>query len=127
MTPAPLLRQRLRLPLLATFEDALEDLVLTTVVDGERDRELLTCAAAAAERFGRLLSVLPPERLAAPENGPLLTLALNASSAGGNLLADLLAGPEDALAAPLDVADRDEAQAALQTFSPTPRKLEKLI
>ena len=101
-------------PLLATFEDALEELVLSTVVDGERDRELLTRAAAAAERFGRLLSVLPPERLAAPENGPLLTLALNASSAGGNLLADLLAGPEDALAAPLDVADRDEAQAALQ-------------
>lgn len=75
-------------PLLATFEDALEDLVLTTVVDGEQDRALLTRAAAAAERFGRLLSVLPPERLAAPENGPLLTLALNASSAGGNLLAD---------------------------------------
>ncbi|MEL0211276.1 MAG: hypothetical protein VW891_11980, partial [Novosphingobium sp.] len=73
-------------PLLATFEDALTDLVLTAVVDPERDRELLARTASAAERFGRLLAPLPPEGLATPSNGPLLALALGASAVGGSLL-----------------------------------------
>ncbi|MFZ8891419.1 MAG: thrombospondin type 3 repeat-containing protein, partial [Pseudomonadales bacterium] len=101
-------------PLLATFEDALANLVLTAIVDPERDRELLSRTASAAERFGRLLAPLPPESLAAPSNTPLLTLALGASSVGGSLLTDLLAGPADGLPAPLDVSTRAEAEAALQ-------------
>ena len=100
-------------PLLATFEDALTDLVLTTVVDPERDRELLSRTASAALRLGRLLSPLAPEALAAPANAPLLSLALGASAVGGSLLADLLAGPEDALLAPVEVSTRAEAEAAL--------------
>ena len=100
-------------PLLATFEDALADLVLTTVVDRERDRELLSRTASAAERLGRLLSPLTPEALAAPANAPLLSLALGASAVGGSLLTDLLAGPADALLAPVEVSTRTEAEAAL--------------
>ena len=103
-------------PILGAFEDALANLVLTTVVDPERDRELLSRTASAAERLGRLLAPLPPEALATPNNAPLLALALGASAVGGSLLTDLLAGPADALPAPLEVTTRAEAQAALQAL-----------
>jgi len=103
-------------PILGAFEDALADLVLTTLVDPERDRELLSRTASAAERLGRLLAPLPPEALAIPNNAPLLALALGASAVGGSLLTDLLADPADALPAPLDVTTRAEAQAALQAL-----------
>ena len=102
--------------LLGTLTRALKDLTLTAVIDPARDRTLLARTAAAAHRFGRLVAPLPAQALAQDGNRALLDLALAASSVGGALLTDLLAGPADALPAPLTVDSLDGAREALQTL-----------
>lgn len=115
-TLADLTDARVAPALLGTLTRALEDLTLTAVIDPARDRTLLARTAAAAHRLGRLVAPLPAQALSQDGNRGLLDLALAASSVGGALLTDLLAGPADALPAPLTVDSLEGAQEALQTL-----------